>query len=100
MFVILLAESARCLKNVCFVQVLAHVGVSGPGVPAGAVRAERRVLRDGVLARADAARVAPVRGRSRRAAAAAQTLTTFIFCIAQINNDPTVLIDRDRFFLF
>lgn len=35
-------------------QVLAHVGARGPGVPAGAVRAQRRVLAGRVLARAAA----------------------------------------------
>lgn len=41
------------VMNVLFPrQVLPHVGAGGPGVPAGAVRAQRRVLADRVLARA------------------------------------------------
>lgn len=52
-------------------QVLAHVGAGGPGVPPGAVRAQRRVLAHGVLARA-AAGARPAHA-ARRAAAAAQT---------------------------
>lgn len=51
-------------------QVLAHVGAGGPGVPAGAVRALRRVLADRVLARA-AADAGAARRRAARAALAA-----------------------------
>lgn len=48
-----------------FLQVLPHVRAGGPGVPAGAVRAERRVLAHGVLARAH-----PEPGPARRPPAA------------------------------
>lgn len=45
-------------------QVLAHVGAGGPGVPAGAVRAQRRVLAERVLARAAARRAPRAAGRA------------------------------------
>lgn len=38
-------------QDVSMFQVLAHDCVSGPSVPTGALRAERRVLANGVLAR-------------------------------------------------
>lgn len=53
-------------------QVLAHVGAGGPGVPARAVRAQRRVLADRLLARAAARAPAA----ARRAPAALATLAT------------------------